>query len=248
MRRAIPALALLLALTLTPFSTLAHNATPAPPTVDCAAPATATNATPVTVDDTALAALAHLPTEPASAEVSRGEHAETGTLSLSLPGALSSVKVSATVKSNSAGPIGRVERTGDALLFSFKEITYDVSAITLPMGGQIAPQTIRLDPSQPSTLCVDLATGHITRNFHWLMTGTNVHYDGSPTIALGDRGRATVEDVTRIDPDHYAIHLLTHWQSEIDLKTWTLDGNTLPSGKIKAAAEFDGTYQLDFSK
>lgn len=252
MRNAITLVALISLALVAPAA--AQDATPSvsPPSAVCApttgGAATATPGAVATPDDAALAAIARLPLDHFPAQVSRGEHAEHGALTLSLPGPLSSVKLTADVNSGAAGPIGRAVRDGGYLVFAFSEITYDVTPLPLPTGHTIAAQTIRLDPSQPSSLCVDLATGRITRNFHWLLTGTNIRYDGAPTIALGDRGRATVAGVTALDPNRFTIRLLTHWQSEIDLTTWTVDGVTLPSGRVDATAEFDGTYLLDFRK
>jgi len=41
---------------------------------------------------------------------------------------------------------------------------------------------------------------------------------------------------------------LTHWQSEYELTTWSLNGNTLASGNVAASAVFEGTYTINFSK
>ena len=219
MRRILPAIAVCITLGLLPAVAIAQDASPASiSTVSaCAAPvdpnAPAASPVPMVKDDAALAAIALIPLDRLDAEVSRAEGAEQGELTLGLPGALSAIKLNALVESDSAGPIGRVDRVGDELVFSFDEITYVVAEIDLPVGGKIDAQSIKLDPDQSSTLCVDLTTGKITRNFHWLMTGSNVLYDGSDTIALGDRGKATVADITKVDDDHYTIHLLTHWQS-----------------------------------
>lgn len=254
MRRTISIIVALFALTMLPALTIAQDASPAAGESSasaCAAPvdanAPAASPTPVVNDDAALAAIALLPLDRLDAVVSRADGAEKGELTLGLPGALAAIKLSAQVQSDSSGPIGTVDKIGDELVFRFDEVTYEVAEIILPIGGKIDGQKIRLDPDQPSTMCVDLTTGKITRNFHWLMTGTNVLYDGSATLALGDRGKATVADIKKVDEDHYAIHLLTHWQSEFELTTWSLNGTTLPSGKVLASAEFEGTYTIDFS-
>jgi hypothetical protein len=250
MRSLVTLAALVTILIAAPATAQEASPTVAPSPADCAAPAAAiaTPAAGATPDAASLAAIDRLPLDHFPAQVSRGEHAEHGTLTLALPAPLAGLKVSAEVNSGAAGPIGRVVHEGNSLVFTFTDITYDVTSVDLPNGRRIAAQTIQLDPAQSSTLCVDLASGQITRNFHWLLTGTNVRYDGVSTIALGDRGRASVADVTAIDRDRYTIRLLTHWQSEIDLTTWSVDGVTLPSGRIEATAEFDGTYLLDFRK
>jgi hypothetical protein len=252
MRNLIALVALVSVTIVTPVA--AQDATPSvsSPSAVCApesvAAAVATPDTAATPDDASLAAIQRLPLDHFPAQVSRGEHAERGTLGLALPGPLASLKLSAEVNSGAAGPIGRVAHDADFLVFTFDEITYDVTPIKLPSGHRIASQTIQLDPSQPSTLCFDLTTGLISRNFHWILTGTNVLYDAAPSVSLGDRGRATIADVTELDPDRFTIRLLTHWESEIDLATWSVDGITLPSGHIDATADFDGTYLLDFRK
>lgn len=151
------------------------------------------------------------------------------------------------MKSDTAGRIGRVSKSGRKLVFRFDRITYRVAALRLPGGVAIGPQRIRLDPSRSSTLTVDLGTGVITRNFHWLLTATDAEYNGRHTLALGDRGRAGVASVRRLSSDRFAIHLLTLWASPIKLSTWTVGGRTLPGGRITASALFDGTYVLDFA-
>src|SRR4051794_34835189 len=158
MRHLILALTAAFAITLGSASATAQDASPTsatPVSSACAPPAEATNATPAatSAEATTLDAIGRLPLDHLPAQVSRGEHAERGTLSLALPKPLAAIKVTAPVTSGAAGAIGKVNRDGDDLIFTFDEITYDVGGIDLPTGRQIAAQTIRLDPSQPSTLC-----------------------------------------------------------------------------------------------
>jgi hypothetical protein len=136
----------------------ARDATPPAslPSAACArASAGASVATPgaeATPDAAALAAIDRLPLDHLPAQVSRGVHAERGTLALALPDPLAALQVTADVTSGAAGPIGRVVHENGFLLFTFDEITYDVTPIQLPTGHQIDAQTIHLDSSQSSTL------------------------------------------------------------------------------------------------
>ncbi|MBZ0317105.1 MAG: hypothetical protein K8L91_11855 [Anaerolineae bacterium] len=192
-----------------------------------------------------LTAIEALPLDTLPAKVSRGEGAEHGTLVMSLP---DGSQISGQVVSGAAGQIGEVSRTGDDLIFTFTEITYDVAPMQLPGGLAIGPQTIKLDPSQPSTLTVNLTTGEISRNFHWVLTATDVLYNGQPSIVLGDTASAELAETTDLGGNIHTIRLLTHWSSTISLDTWTVGGVTLPSGQVVATAEFDGVYTLDFNK
>jgi Cu/Zn superoxide dismutase len=192
-----------------------------------------------------LTAIQALPLELLPASVSREDNAEHGTLILSLP-ALGGVQIVGQITSGAAGQIGEVHQEGDILIFTFSEITYDIAPIELPGGLVIGPQTIQLDPSQASSQQINLTTGEISRNFHWLQTATDVLYDGQPTITLGDTGRSQIASVTHLGGNRYAIRMLTHWQSAVTLQTWTIGNTTLPSGEIQASAEFDGTYIIDF--
>jgi len=138
-----------------------------------------------------LAAVKHIPLDRLPAAVERGKNAERGKLTLRLL-PLAGASVAADVRSDTAGRIGRVSKSGRKLVFRFDRITYRVAALRLPGGLAIGPQRIKLDPTRPSTLTVDLDTGVITRNFHWLLTATDTEYNGWHTLALGDRGRAGV--------------------------------------------------------
>ena len=193
-----------------------------------------------------LAAVKRIPIKRLPAAVEREKSAERGKLTLTLL-PLAGAKVATEVRSDSAGRIGRVSMSGRKLVFRFDRITYRVAALHLPGGLTIGPQRIKLDPSRPSTLMVDLGTGVITRNFHWLLTATDAEYNGRHTLPLGDRGRAGVAGVRRLSSDRYAIHLVTLWTSPLELATWTASGTTLPGGRITASALFDGTYILDFA-
>jgi hypothetical protein len=193
-----------------------------------------------------LAAVKHIPLDRLPAAVEREKNAERGKLALTLL-PLAGASVAADVRSDTAARIGRVSKTGRKLVFRFDRITYRVAAFRLPGGLRIGPQRIRLDPTRSSTLTVDLGTGVITRNFHWLLTATDTEYNGRHTLALGDRGRAGVASVRRLSSDRFAIHLLTLWTSPIKLSTWSVGGRTLPGGRITAGALFDGTYILDFA-
>jgi hypothetical protein len=193
-----------------------------------------------------LAAVKRIPLDRLPAAVERTKNAERGKLTLTLL-PLAGAEVATDVRSDTAGRIGRVSKSGRKLIFRFDRITYRVAAIRLPGGVAIGPQRIKLDPTHPSTLTVDLDTGAITRSFHWLLTATDAEYNGHHTVALGDRGRAGVASVKRLSNDRFAIHLLTLWTSPIKLSTWTAGGRTLPGGRITATALFDGTYVLNFA-
>ncbi|MBI5929431.1 MAG: hypothetical protein HY862_08990 [Chloroflexi bacterium] len=193
-----------------------------------------------------LAVVEKLPLDTLPAAVSRDEGAEHGALTMTLPGTPSAQLVGQVV-SGAAGQIGEVTRTGDVLIFTFTEITYNVAPMQLQGGLSIGPQTIQLDPSQPNTLEVNLKTGVISRNFHWILTATDVLYNGQPSIVLGDTAKAEVAEVNDLGGNVYNIRLLTHWRSVISLDTWTINGTTLPSGEVIATAEFDGVYTLDFN-
>lgn len=194
-----------------------------------------------------LRAVEALPLDQLPAKIRRDEDAERGTLVLTLK-ALGGVQVVGQVTSADAGEIGEVHREGDTLVFTFTEITYDVAPITLPGGIVIGPQSIRLDPSQTSTMRMDMTTGEITRDFHWLQTATDVLYDGEPTIVLGDTAKAKIAEITDLGGNVYTSRMLTHWKSSVTLQTWTIGGVTLPSGELEATADFDGIYILDFNK
>jgi Cu/Zn superoxide dismutase len=194
-----------------------------------------------------LKAVQLLPLDNLPAKVSRGENAEHGTLTLTLP-ALGGVQVVGQIASGAAGQIGTVDKDGDFVVFTFTEITYDIAPIELPGGMRIGPQSIKLDPAQTSTLRTNLKTGEILRDFHWIQTATDVLYDGKPSITLGDTAKAQVSEVKDLGGNRYSVRLLTHWKSSIKLKTWTIGGATLPSGEVQATAEFDGIYMLDFNK
>lgn len=188
-----------------------------------------------------------LPLDNLPAKISRAEGAERGTLVLTLK-ALGGVQVFGQVTSADAGEIGEVHREGDELVFTFSEITYDVAPINLPGGLVIGPQTIRLDPNQVSTMRMNMTTGEISRDFHWLQTATDVLYDGEPTVILGDTAKAQIAEITDLGGNVYTSRMLTHWKSTVTLQTWTIGGVTLPSGEIEATADFDGIYILDFNK
>lgn len=194
-----------------------------------------------------LKAIQALPLDQLPAKVSRGENAERATFVLTLV-ALGGAQVTGQIASADAGQIGSVDKNGDLLVFTFTEITYNVSELEFPGGLKIGPQTIKLDPSQPSTLTTNLTTGEITRNFHWLQTATDVLYNGQPTVALGDTAKAQIAEIKDLGGNVYSVRLLTHWKSSIKLDTWTIAGTTLPGGEVQAAAEFDGTYMIDFNK
>lgn len=194
-----------------------------------------------------LAAIAAVPLDQLPAKVSREEGAEHGTLVLTLQ-SMGGIQIVGDVRSAEAGQIGEVTLEGDMLVFTFTEITYDVAPINLPGGFRIGAQSIKLDPAQSSTLKMDINTGEIFRDFHWIQTATDVLYNASPSIALGDTAKAEVAEVRDLGNNQYAIRLLTHWKSLISLETWTIGGVTMPSGDIEATAEFDGIYILDFNK
>ena len=208
---------------------------------------TARSTAPIPEPKSTLKAIELIPVNRFPAEVLRDKNAERGTLTLTVPGPLAAA-VTAHVRSDTAGVIGRASRVGQQILFRFSRITYAVAPISLPGGLKVGAQRIALDSSQPNTLTLDLRTGKLTRNFHWLLTATNAEYDGRHTLALGDTGQAGVARVTKLGYDRYSIRLLTLWRSQFTLKTWTVAGKTLPSGKIEAKADFDGTYILDFGK
>ena len=193
-----------------------------------------------------LAAVRRIPLDRLPAAVERTKNAEHGKLTLALV-PLAGVKVTTNVRSDTAGRIGRVSKNGQKLVFTFGHITYRVASLHLPAGLAIGPQQIKLDTTRPSTLTVDLKTGAITRNFHWLMTATDARYNGRRTLALGDRGRAGVASVTKLSSNRFSIHLLTLWTSPLKLSTWAVGGKTLPGGQITASALFDGTYILNFA-
>jgi hypothetical protein len=137
---------------------------------------------------------------------------------------------------------------GDNLVFAFTEITYDVAPIQLPGGFSIGAQSIKLDPSQPSTMTVNLKTGEVIRNFHWIMTSTDVLYNGSSSIALGDTASAEIAEIKDLGNNQYAVRLITHWKTNLTLDTWSIGGVTLPGGQIDSIAEFDGIYMVDFNQ
>jgi hypothetical protein len=194
----------------------------------------------------ALQATKVLPLTRLPATVSRGRNAERGTLTLALPSAAPTLKVKTRVTSGAPGRIGTVTKSGGQLVFKFTSITYDVAPIALPGQPTIDSQTITLDPARPSTLRINLRTGRITRDFHWLLRGTNVRYNGSPILPLGDTGSSRVATVTKLGASRYSIRLLTDWKTQIILQSWTVDGQALQGGVIHASAVFDGAYLLHF--
>lgn len=196
-------------------------------------------------DDT-IAALQNLPLDLIPATVSREARAERGSLIMTL-NALGGTQILTQIISGEGGQIGTMTREGDILTITFTEITYDVGAIQLPGGLSIEPQRITLDPSQTSTLQIDLTTGEVTRNLHWLMTGTNVLYDGQPSVALGDTASVQIVEIEDLGNNQFAVRLITHWKTDLALTTWTINGTTVPSGQVDALAEFDGRYVIDFN-
>ncbi len=194
-----------------------------------------------------VAAFKALPLDLIPAAVSREEKAERGALIMTI-NALGGKQIMTQIISGAGGQIGTLTRDGDILTITFTEITYNVGGIQLPGGLSIAPQTIKLDPSQTSTLQINLATGEVTRNLHWLMTGTNVLYDGQDTVALGDTASAQVVELENLGNNQFAVRLITHWQTGLSLTTWTINGITVPSGQVDSVAEFDGRYLIDFNK
>lgn len=193
-----------------------------------------------------LAALQALPYDLLPATVSREANAEQGSLVMTLA-ALNGAEILSQITSGDAGQIGEVTREGDILTFTFTEITYTIAPISLPGGFFIGEQSIALDPSQPSTMQVNLTTGEVTRNFHWIMTATDVLYDGQPSVGLGDTAAAEIVEIQQVSENVYAVRLVTHWKTSLTLTTWTIGGTTMPSGQIDSAAEFDGTYIIDFT-
>jgi Cu-Zn family superoxide dismutase len=194
-----------------------------------------------------LASLQSLPLDLAPAAVSREEGAETGALVMTLH-AMNGMQVLSQITSGAAGQIGSMTQEGNTLMFTFTEITYDVAPIQLPGGFSIGAQSIKLDPSQPSTMQVDLNTGAVTRNFHWIMTSTDVLYNGESSIALGDTASAQIAEITDMGNNVFAVRLVTHWKTNLTLDTWSIGGVTLPGGTIDSIAEFDGLYLVDFNQ
>jgi hypothetical protein len=52
--------------------------------------------------------------------------------------------------------------------------------------------------------------------------------------------------VTKLADGRYRIRLLTDWHTSILLRTWTLGGASLRTGRVGASATFDGHYDLRF--
>lgn len=194
-----------------------------------------------------IAAFQTLPLDLIPASVSREEKAERGSLIMTLD-ALGGAQIMTQIISGDGGQIGTMTREGDNLLFTFTEITYEVGTIHLPGGLSIAPQRITLDPSQPSTMQVNLTTGEVTRNLHWIMTGTNVLYDGQPSVALGDTANAQIVEIQNLGNNQFSVRLITHWKAELAPTSMTINGTVVPGGRITSQAEFDGKYLIDFNQ
>jgi hypothetical protein len=187
-----------------------------------------------------------LPLDRLPARVLREEGAETGTLTLTLPDALGGGSVSTEVVGSDGGQIGEVDLDGDNLLFTFTEVNYDVAPIEFPLGIELGPARISLDPDQPSTLRVDRQTNEIARDFHWLLTAEGAAFDGATSVLFGDTAESEVVSAQALDDDRIAVRLRTHWSSEISLAALQIGDETHDAGPIEAGADFEGTYVLDF--
>ena len=188
-----------------------------------------------------------LPLDRLPARVLREEGAETGTLTLTLPEALGGGTVSTEVVGSDGGQIGEVELDGDDLLFTFSEVNYDVTPIKFPLGIELGPARISLDPDQPSTLRVDRQTSEIARDFHWLLTAEGAVFDGAASVPFGDTAESEVVAAETLDDDRVAVRLRTHWTSEVPLASLQIGDESVEAGLIEASADFEGTYILDFS-
>jgi hypothetical protein len=188
-----------------------------------------------------------LPLDRLPARVLREEGAETGTLTLNLPEALGGGSVSTEVVGSDGGQIGEVELDGDDLLFTFTQVNYDVAPIAFPLGLELGPAQISLDPDQPSTLRVNRQTSEIARDFHWLLAAEGAVFDGAASVPFGDTAESEIVSTEALDADRIAVRLRTHWTSEISLASLQLGDETVDAGLIEASADFEGTYVLDFS-
>jgi Cu/Zn superoxide dismutase len=193
-----------------------------------------------------LWAVNRLPLTTLPATIYRGENAEEADMTLTLT-ALGGAQINGHVEGASAGPIGEVNMDGDFLVFTFTNVDYNVFPVEIPGGYSIGQQRITLDPEQASTIRVNMTTGEIQRDFHWLQTATgDVLYNGGSTVGLGDTAHTEVAEVRNLGNGRYTVRMLTNWSSVIELETWSIGGIELPSGNIEATADFDGVYILDF--
>jgi Cu/Zn superoxide dismutase len=193
-----------------------------------------------------LWAVNRLPLTTLPATIYRGENAEVADLTMTLIG-LGGVQIQGRAEGKTPGPIGEVNMEGDFLVFTFTNVDYNVYPLTLPDGQSIGQQEITLDPDQPSTIRVDMTTGEIQRDFHWIQTSSgDVLYNGEVSVPLGDNAATEVGEVRNLGNGRYMIRMLTNWSSVIELSTWSVGGLELPGGNIEAAAQFDGVYILDF--
>ncbi|MFN8373313.1 MAG: superoxide dismutase family protein [Anaerolineae bacterium] len=193
-----------------------------------------------------LWAVNRLPLTTLPATIYRGENAEEADITLTL-NPLGGAQINGRVEGASAGPIGELSMDGDFLVFSFTNVDYNVYPLALPDGNGIGQQYISLDPAQASTICVNMATGEIQRDFHWLQTASgDVLYNGGSTVGLGDTAHTEVAEVRNLGNGRYMVRMLTNWTSTIELSSWSIGGVELPAGTIDAAADFDGVYILDF--
>lgn len=194
-----------------------------------------------------LWAVDRLPLDMLPATIYRGENAEEADMVLTLD-ALNGAQINGRVEGASAGPIGEVTMDGDFLVFTFNHVDYNVFPLELPGGFSLGQQTINLDPEQTSTIRVNLTTGEIQREFHWIQTASDVLYNGVPSIPLGDTARTRVAEVRNLGNNRYSVRMLTNWRSVLEIETWEVAGIALPGGNIEATADFDGVYTLDFNR
>ncbi|GAC1443781.1 MAG: hypothetical protein NVSMB52_02500 [Chloroflexota bacterium] len=169
-----------------------------------------------------------------------------GILTLTFPSY--GLRVATSFVNHSRAVVGTVTKSSTHLVFVFTHLSYTVAPFLLPTGARIGQQTLRLDPSTTSTLRVDLRTGAITRNFHWKLSGGNALYNGSPSVALADHGKSTVQRMSARGSKRYSITIRTKWKSRVALTSFRVGGRSQPAGIVNAHAQFTGTYVLVLSK
>lgn len=192
----------------------------------------------------AAGALGRLPASAFPAPVTRGQTPETGTLTFGLALKGRAVSLTTSAKSAEGGHVGTLTRSGSALVLRFTRLLYRVAPIRLPNGLTIASQTISLSPHAASTLRIDRRTGAVTSDLHWVVDAPNVLYNGSHTISLPDKGKRHLASFRRVSPGRYTFEIRSLWHASTKLRSWSVDGKSLPAGEVAMAASWNGYYVL----
>jgi hypothetical protein len=190
-------------------------------------------------DRQVAAALGGLPAADFPVAVVRARNPGHGTLTFAFDG----ISLSARGTSISTGRAGSITRTRRELVLTFANLRYRVSAIELPGGERISPQTIALRPRIASTLRIDRHTGAVTADLQWIVTAPNTLYNGSHTIDLADHGMRRFASFRRSGKG-FVVQVITHWHATVSLRRFSVAAHPEPRGTVVLTGIWDGFYNV----